>query len=45
MIKKFFAAVERIEVFATIYSFMFQQILESYHELFCIFNAIIDSFS
>ncbi len=44
MIKKFFAAVERIEVFATNHSFMFQQILESYDELFWLVNAIIDSF-
>lgn len=44
MIKKFFAAVERIEVFATNHPFMFQQILESYDELFWLANAIIDSF-
>ena len=44
MIKKIFAAVERIEVFATNHPFMFQQILESYDELFWLVNAIIDSF-
>lgn len=44
MIKKFFAVVERIEVFATNHPFMFQQILESYDELFWLINAIFDSF-
>lgn len=44
MIKKFFAAIERIEVLATNHPFMFQQILESYDELFWLVNAIIDSF-
>ena len=44
MIKKFLAVVERIEVFATNHTFMFQQILESYDELFWLVNTIIDSF-
>ena len=44
MIQKFFAAVERIEVFATNHPFMFQQILESYDELFWLVKAFIDFF-
>jgi len=44
MIKKFFATVERIEVLVTNHPFMFQQILESYDELFWFVKAIIDSY-
>ena len=44
MIKKVLKTVERIEVFASNHPFMFQQILESYDELFWLVNAIIDSF-
>jgi hypothetical protein len=44
MTKKVLKAIERIEVFATNHPFMFQQILESYDELFWLVNAIIDSF-
>jgi len=44
MIKIILRAVDRIEVFATNHPFMFQQILESYDELFWLVKAIIDSY-